>query len=71
VRILFFWGTLPTHLISQVVEDFPVLERYVGHWPVTDLIKMRLKSTSTLQRRKIQIATEKSMRSKGKDVERA
>jgi hypothetical protein len=31
----------------QVANKFPDVDDYCGHWPVTDLIKMRLKNTSS------------------------
>jgi hypothetical protein len=36
----------------QVIESFPELRDYVDGWPVLDLIKMRLKYTSTRERRR-------------------
>ena len=32
--------------MSQTVVKFPLLEQYVQCWPLTDLIRMRLKYTS-------------------------
>jgi hypothetical protein len=37
----------------QLVEEFPDLEKYVGCWPVNDLMKMRLKAKAAKVRRQV------------------
>jgi hypothetical protein len=36
------------------VEKFPDVDNYSGRWPVTDLMKMHLKNTSTKHRCAVQ-----------------
>lgn len=35
----------------QTADKFPDVDGYCGRWPVTDLIKMRLKNTSSKHRK--------------------
>ncbi|KAF8881265.1 hypothetical protein BD779DRAFT_1675566 [Infundibulicybe gibba] len=39
---------------NKATERFPELNSYVGGWPALDLVKMRLKYTSSAARRKVQ-----------------
>jgi hypothetical protein len=38
----------------QAADKFPDVDNYHGRWPVTDLIKMRLKNTSSKHRKLMQ-----------------
>jgi hypothetical protein len=38
-------------LAMQAADKFPDIDNYSGHWPVTDIIKFRLKSTSSQHRK--------------------
>ena len=38
-------------LAVQAADKFPDIENYSGRWPVTDIMKLRLKSTSSQHRK--------------------
>jgi hypothetical protein len=41
----------------QTADKFPDVDGYCGHWPVTDLIKMHLKNTSSKHRKLLEKMT--------------
>ena len=46
-----------SYLQAQVADKFPDVDDYCGHWPVTDLMKMSLKATSSRHRKLLEKMT--------------